>query len=165
MIKFKNWFIMFLITLIVWILLSNALSLDTLIPGVIVAALVGILFCPRCEVFSEVKLTPKAFVFTFLYLVVFFIDLIKSNLDVTRRVLSPSLPINPGIVEVKTKLTSKFGRMLLANSITLTPGTLTVEVVNDSFFIHWIDVKDDSVEAASKAIVEKFEKYLEVIYG
>ena len=89
----------------------------------------------------------------------------KSNIDVARRVLSPSLPIKPGIVEVKTKLTSKFGRMLLANSITLTPGTLTVEVKDDSFFIHWIDVEDEEIENASKKIVEKFEKYLEVIYG
>lgn len=165
MIKVKNWFLMFLITLIVWVLLSNTFALDALIPGIIVAALVGLIFCPRCEVFSEINLTPKAFIYTILYLFVFFIDLIKSNLDVARRVLSPSLPINPGIVEVKTKLKSKFGRMLLANSITLTPGTLTVEVEDDSFFIHWIDVKDDSVAAASNEIVKKFEKYLEVIYG
>ena len=55
--------------------------------------------------------------------------------------------------------------MLLANSITLTPGTLTVEVIEDSFFIHWIDVEDDEIGNASKKIVEKFEKYLEVIYG
>lgn len=156
---------MFVITLIVWILLSNSWAIDSLIPGIIVAILVGILFCPRCEVFSEINLTPKSFLYTFLYLGVFFIDLVKSNLDVTRRVLTPSLPINPGIVEVKTTLKSKFGRMLLANSITLTPGTLTVEVVDDSFFIHWIDVKDESVDVASQEIVKKFEKYLEVIYG
>jgi multicomponent Na+:H+ antiporter subunit E len=93
------------------------------------------------------------------------VDLIKSNFDVARRVLNPALPIKPGIVEVKTKLKSKFARMLLANSITLTPGTLTVDVKDDSFFIHWIDVKNEDVEAASKEIVEKFEKYLEVIYG
>jgi multicomponent Na+:H+ antiporter subunit E len=93
------------------------------------------------------------------------VDLIKSNFDVARRVLTPALPIKPGIVEVKTKLKSKFARMLLANSITLTPGTLTVDVKDDSFFIHWIDVKNEDVEAASKEIVEKFEKYLEVIYG
>jgi len=55
--------------------------------------------------------------------------------------------------------------MLLANSITLTPGTLTVDVVDDSFFIHWIDVKDEDIKVASREIVEKFEKYLEVIYG
>ncbi len=163
--KFKNWFLMFVIVFFVWVLLNNSLQIDILIPGIIVALLVSFLFCKQCNLFSEIKLTPKAIAYTFIYLAVFFIDLIKSNLDVARRVLTPSLPIKPGIVEVKTTLKSEFGRMLLANSITLTPGTLTVEVIGDSFFIHWIDVKEDTVEAASKEIVKKFEKYLEVIYG
>ena len=86
-------------------------------------------------------------------------------MDVTRRVLSPSLPINPGIVEVKTRLKSKYARMILANSITLTPGTLTVEIVDDSLFIHWIDVEAKDIKGASEKIVKNFEKYLEVIYG
>ena len=67
-------------------------------------------------------------------------------------------------MEVKTKLKSKMARMILANSITLTPGTLTVEVQDDSFFIHWIDVKSTEIDKASKELVEKFEKYLEEIY-
>ncbi|MEN8122332.1 MAG: Na+/H+ antiporter subunit E [Bacteroidota bacterium] len=161
----KNLSITFLILMIVWVLLNNTFQLSILIPGAIIAVLISLLVCRRCDVFSEMKFTPKAIAYTFIYLVVFFIDLIKSNMDVTRRVLSPSLPINPGIVEVKTTLKSKFARMLLANSITLTPGTLTIEVKDESFFIHWIDVEDDKIESASKKIVEKFEKYLEVIYG
>lgn len=110
-------------------------------------------------------MTPKAFIYTLVYLLVFAWELLKSNLDVARRVLSPGLPINSGIVEVKTKLTSPMGRMILANSITLTPGTLTVDIESDSLYIHWIDVKSDDINAATDAIVRKFEKYLEVIYG
>jgi len=74
-------------------------------------------------------------------------------------------PIKPGIVEVETKLKSKLGRMILANSITLTPGTLTVKVENDIFFIHSINVEHSDIEGATKDIVAKFEKYLKVIYG
>jgi multicomponent Na+:H+ antiporter subunit E len=91
--------------------------------------------------------------------------LVKSNIDVARRVLTPSLPINPGIVEVKTILKSKIGRLILANSITLTPGTFTLEIQNDSLFIHWIDVKSADVNEDTRLIVRKFEKYLEVMYG
>ena len=161
----KNTSISFLILMIVWILLNNTFQLDILLTGAVIALVISLLVCRQCDVFAEIKFTPKAIAYTFIYLIVFFIDLVKSNLDVTRRVLSPSLPINPGIVEVKTTLKSKFGRMLLANSITLTPGTLTVEVTDESFFIHWIDVQDTDIEAASNEIVKKFEKYLEVIYG
>ena len=165
MIKVKNELLMFIITMIVWILLNNTLEAGNLLTGVIISLPVSLLFCQRCTLFSDFKVTPKSLVYTPVYLVVFFIELIKSNLDVTKRVISPALPITPGIVEVKTTLKSKFGRMLLANSITLTPGTLTVDVKDDSFFIHWIDVQDEDIEAASRAIVKKFEKYLEVIYG
>ena len=161
----KNISIIFLILMFVWVLLNNTFQLNILIPGAIIALIISLLMCRRCDIFAEMKFTPKSIAYTFIYLGIFFVDLLRSNLDVTRRVLSPSLPIRPGIVEVKTRLKSKFARMLLANSITLTPGTLTVDVKEDSFFIHWIDVEDDEIEKASKKIVEKFEKYLEVIYG
>ena len=88
-----------------------------------------------------------------------------ANLDVARRVISPTIPINPGIVEIKTNLKSDIGRLFLANSITLTPGTLTVDIKDDRLYIHWIDVSSSDVEVATKEIAGKFEKYLEVIYG
>ncbi len=161
----KNFFIVFLILMIVWVLLNNTFQPDILLVGAVIAFFASAFLCKRCELFADMNFTPKGIIYTIIFLGVFMIDLIKSNLDVTRRVLNPALPIKPGIVEVKTKLKSKFARMLLANSITLTPGTLTVDVKDDSFFIHWIDVKDEDVKVASKEIVEKFEKYLEVIYG
>ena len=161
----KNLSIVFLILMIVWILLNNTFQPNILVVGAIIALFISLFACRQCAIFKEMQLTPKAFIYTFIFFGIFFIELIKSNMDVTRRVLSPSLPIKPGIVEVKTKLKSKFARMLLANSITLTPGTLTVDVKDESFFIHWIDVEDTDIEAASNKIVSKFEKYLEVIYG
>ncbi len=98
------------------------------------------------------------------YLIVFIIALINSNLDVARRVLTPSLPINPGIVKFKTKLTTNYSKMVLANSITLTPGTLTIDIVDDTFYIHWIDVKTTDPEKAFTEIAEQFEKILLKIF-
>jgi multicomponent Na+:H+ antiporter subunit E len=115
--------------------------------------------------FSAEVLGTEAIAYSIVYIFVFIGELIKSNFDVARRVISPKLPINPGIVEVQTKLTSKVGRMILANSITLTPGTFTVEMTGDRLFIHWIDVKSTDIEEDTRMIVRKFEKYLEVIYG
>ena len=62
------------------------------------------------------------------------------------RVLNPYLPIKPGIVRIKTSLTSEFAKTILANSITLTPGTLTVEVDGEDFYVHWINVSSDNPE-------------------
>jgi multicomponent Na+:H+ antiporter subunit E len=92
------------------------------------------------------------------------IALIKSNFDIARRVISPKLPINPGIVKFETKLTNGFARLVLANSITLTPGTLTMDVINNKFYVHWIDVKSDDPEVVYREIAEPFEKILIKIY-
>lgn len=89
-----------------------------------------------------------------------------ANIDVAYRVLHPNLPINPGIVKVKTKLKSDVGLTFLANTITLTPGTMTVDVDKEKglLYIHWINVKGKDVEAATKQIVEKFEHTLIKIF-
>lgn len=91
--------------------------------------------------------------------------IIAANIDVARRVVNPSLPIRPGIVKVRTTLDSPLGRLFLTSSITLTPGTLTVETAGRELYIHWIDVEADGVEEASERIVRGFERYLERIFG
>jgi multicomponent Na+:H+ antiporter subunit E len=95
------------------------------------------------------------------YLVVFFIELVRANLDMARRVLSPSLPINPAVVEVRTGLQSSLGKLLLANSITLTPGTLSLDVQNDRLLVHWIDCPPGTdIDSATRAIAESFERHI-----
>jgi multicomponent Na+:H+ antiporter subunit E len=162
--KLKNLIISFLVILTGWFLLTWSLELKSVLIGVGLSALLSVLFCSHCIIFSEMKLTPKAFISTFVYLFVFMVELVKANIDVTRRVLSPTLPINPGIVKVDTHLKSKMARLILANSITLTPGTFTLEVHDDAFYIHWIDVKHAEEAQATEDLVRKFEKILEGIY-
>ena len=163
--KTKNIVVSFLIGFIFWILVNNTLDPMILALGAGLSMILSLTFCSRCDVFSELKLTPEAMFYTIIYLFVFLYELVKSNLDVARRILTPSLPINPGIVEVKTRLQSKMGRMILANSITLTPGTLTIDIMGDTLYIHWIDVQTEDTQEATEKIVRKFEKYLEKIYG
>jgi len=163
--KIKNIFVSFLVILLAWLLLTWTLQLQSVLLGVGISAVLAILLCANCTIFDEIKLGPKAFMYSFIFLIVFLIELIKANIDVTRRVLSPSMPINPGIVKVKTTLKSKMARLILANSITLTPGTFTIEINEDTLYVHWIDVKDAEVSGATEAIVNKFEKLLEEMYG
>jgi len=108
-----------------------------------------------------VRLSPLAPIHLVLYLVTFFVALIRSNLDVARRVLTPSLPIRPGVVEVQTRLQSSLGRMLLANSITLTPGTLSIDIIGDRLLVHWIDCPPGTdLARATRAISESFERHI-----
>ena len=73
--------------------------------------------------------------------------------------------VRPAIVKVRTRLTDPVARLLLANSITLTPGTLTVEISGAWLYVHWVVAPTTDPDAATREIVAGFERHLEVIYG
>jgi multicomponent Na+:H+ antiporter subunit E len=71
-----------------------------------------------------------------LYLGWLFGEIVKANVAVIARVIGPSHAIDPAMVEVKSSAKSSLGRALFANSITLTPGTVTVDVVGQTLKVH-----------------------------
>jgi multicomponent Na+:H+ antiporter subunit E len=93
----------------------------------------------------------------------FFIGLTKANLDVAYRVITGK--INPGIVKISPDLKTDLGITLLANSITLTPGTLTVDIDEEKndLYIHWINVKEEALKEKiidCKYICGNFDKWI-----
>ncbi|MBN2231486.1 MAG: Na+/H+ antiporter subunit E [Deltaproteobacteria bacterium] len=74
-----------------------------------------------------------------------FWQIVLSNIHVAKLVLSPRPPINPRIISFPTKLTNDLALVTFANSITLTPGTITLDLINGIFHVHAIDdaVADD----------------------
>jgi multicomponent Na+:H+ antiporter subunit E len=150
--------------MITWLLINWNLNPKIIGIGFLLSLTISYLLCGSCKIFSGIKLTLTGVFYSFVYLLVFIRELIKANIDITKRVLSPSMPINPGIVKVKVKLRSKFGRLILANSITLTPGTFTLQIDDEYFYIHWINVEAEDIQATTEAIVFTFEKYLLKLY-
>lgn len=150
---------------IIWLFLTASLDPQELAFGLVLSLIIGAF---TYEIFTTrglANLHPKRVAYAIAYIPYFLWAMLLANLDVAYRVLHPKRPINPGIVECRTNLRSDVGKLVLANSITLTPGTITLEVEGDRYFIHWIDVKDASVEGASKSITGPFEKFLKVIFG
>jgi multicomponent Na+:H+ antiporter subunit E len=82
-----------------------------------------------------------------------------------RYVYAPRIDIKPGIVKVKTGLKSPLGRLALANSIALTPGSLVLDIQDDVLFIHWLDVKTIDPDEATRIIAGPFEAHLEKAFG
>ncbi|MBF0471113.1 MAG: Na+/H+ antiporter subunit E [Gammaproteobacteria bacterium] len=157
--------VLFATLLLFWMMLMGRLDGDVLLVGTIIS-LVITLFCHQgLSFFTEFRLSRQAVIAGFRYYGHFFFELVRSNLRMAKIVLSPQLPINPGIVKVRTRLKSRMGRLMLANSITLTPGTLTVELEGEWLYIHWVTVTTTDIEEATREIVSGFETYLEVIYG
>ena len=163
----KSGIIFFVIAYVAWVILTWVPDVQHLIFGVpvalVVAALTGGLFVSRPRLLAQ----PQRYVyFCFVYLPLFLWECLKANFDVAFRVLSPTLPISPGIVKVKTSLTSDIGLTFLANSITLTPGTMSVDIDEEKkmLYVHWISVKDKDIEAATDVIVARFERILKKIF-
>ncbi len=149
-----------------WVLLSWVPDWQHIIIGIFVSGFVafmtGDLFVRRAHLFAH----ANRYLWFLYYVPVFMWECIKANIDVAYRVLHTDLPIHPGIVKVRTQLTSDTALTFLANSITLTPGTLTVDIdkENGFLYVHWIEVRHRDIDNATKTIVEKFEKILKRIF-
>lgn len=158
--------VLFILAYIVWIFLNWVPDWQHLLIGVFVSTLVafltGDLFPGRFTLLFDLK----RYFWALYYIPVFLWECIKANIDVAYRVAHPDLPIRPGIVKIKTALRSDIALTFLANSITLTPGTMCVDIDKDEgiLYIHWISVKDIDVERATKIIVGKFERILKGIF-
>ena len=161
----RDIFVLFATLLLFWLLLNGSLATDVLVTGIVVSALISLLFYPGLSFFTELRLTPVSLIAGVRYYVFFFKSLLLANLRMARIVISPSLPINPAIVKVRTRLQSRMGRLMLANSITLTPGTLTVDIQDEWVYVHCVSQQNLDTETATREIIEEFESYLEVMYG
>jgi len=159
--------VFFAVALLVWLVLTWPPNWQHLVAGVLVAALVcylaGHLFVGRLRVLRDPR---RLWYFALHYLPRFLWEVFKANVDVAYRVSCPRMPIHPGIVEVRTNLVSDIGLTFLANSITLTPGTMTVDIDSHKgvLYVHWIDVKAKDVDEATRIVAGRFEPVLRKIF-
>lgn len=148
----------------VWLLLTWSVDWQEIIAGAVVSFVAAAAFGGRLPIEPRKLLNPARWFWLLVYIPVFVYQCFKSNVDVALRVLSPGLQIKPGIVKIRTRLTSEVGRVFLANSITLTPGTMSVELTGDVLYIHWIEVGSDDPDTAARQIVGPFEYFLHRIF-
>jgi len=151
------------ILFLLWFALTSSLDKQELTVGLAVSVIIPFLTPYPLSKMGLKWLSPKRLIGILIYMLVFLKELLIANLDVAKRVLSPGLNINPGIVKIKTDLKTDVGKMLLANSITLTPGTLTVDIKDDYLYIHWIDVGSKDIEKATNDIAPSFEKLIKSV--
>ena len=153
----------FIVCMAFWVLITWSFDTQELIAGAVVSLAVA-LFSARFFIHEKSfwLFNPVKFFGLILYVFVFLWELIKANCDVAKRVYGGCKNVNPGIVKVPVNLESDYARSMLANSITLTPGTITMEIVEEDgqayYYIHWIDVTAESGEAAGDAIKGTLEK-------
>jgi multicomponent Na+:H+ antiporter subunit E len=162
--KGKNFIYLFLFLFLVWLCLTSSLRIQEVLAGLVVSFILA-LVCNKFYLdLGLPSLSLKRLIYLIIYIAVLFKEIVKANLDVAYRILHPKMPIKPGIVTIKTGLRQDIAKLFLANSITLTPGTFTLDILGDNLVVHWINVKAEDIEEATKIIGEKFEKYLRILF-
>ncbi|MDY0023996.1 MAG: Na+/H+ antiporter subunit E [Candidatus Izemoplasmatales bacterium] len=129
--------ILFILLLIFWVILSFKIDLSIVVIGFFVSLLVvlfnyDLVFCQG---------ETSRFTFKLIYRVIklFFVlvfNIAKSNIEVAKIVLSRKMKIDPGFVKIENPLKKELNQALYANAITLTPGTLTVEMSEEEIVVH-----------------------------
>ncbi len=143
-----------LLLFIMWMVLSGNIQLSNVLVGGGVSFSVALLYT---KLFIHKAFEPINPIWFAVYIWVLLKNLILSNFYISRRVLRKDMKLSPAIVAVKTTLKSDWKKLLLANSITLTPGTLTLDVEDDTLYIHIIEYYEGSDKAF---IIKEFEEVI-----
>ncbi|MEA3451164.1 MAG: Na+/H+ antiporter subunit E [Bacteroidota bacterium] len=163
--KISKFLFTWVITFLIWLAFTSTFELVEVIVGVVVSFVISIY---NYNYFTQIGLksfSPRRLMYIVQYIFVFLWALLLSNINVARIVLTPSLPISPAIVEFDSKLNSDFAKLILANSITLTPGTFTIDFIDNRFFIHRLESKSVEPEKVYAEVAEPFEKILLKIFN
>jgi multicomponent Na+:H+ antiporter subunit E len=139
--QFQNFVGTTFILLAFWMLLSGKFDAFHLTLGVICSVLVSYLF--HDLLFANVRIGDMRIVVArFIAYIPWLIEqIVLSNIHVASLVLRRKMPIDPQIIEFKTKLETDISNVVLANSITLTPGTITMDIKDGVFYVHALDQK------------------------
>jgi multicomponent Na+:H+ antiporter subunit E len=133
--QFLNFLLMGLALAAVWLLLSGLFK--PILLGLAVASVLLTLWLAGRMKIVDAETHP---VWAALHYVPYWpwlsVEIVKSSIDVARRVLSPSMPISPTVFQVRAGQKTTIGRVVFANSITLTPGTVTLDVDGDRLTVH-----------------------------
>ena len=154
---------MYLLFLLAWIIFNGNITLEILIFGVVIAAVMLAFMCKFMDYSLKKELNVyKKSIWFFVYVGLLIREIIKSNLAIIPRILTVEEEMEPVIVKFRTSLKSDFTRMLLANSITLTPGTITISLEEDEYTIHCLDTS--LAEGLENSDIEKALKRLEIMH-
>ena len=131
---------MYLIFFLIWVIFNGQFTPEIAVFGLIIAGLMYAFICkfmgykPRADI-----IMAKKFFYLIQYVFILVKEIVKANFAVIRMITSSRYDLEPAVVRFKTDLKSAPARIMLANSITLTPGTITVSLTGDEYVVHCLD--------------------------
>lgn len=154
-------FWLWLLLTFVWIAITSSLASDSLLAGALISAVLAFAFARAFPIWGGIRFSPARLYHFLAYTAVFAVELVRANANMLRYVYAPKLGVDPGIVTVKTRLRSPLARLALANSISLTPGSLVLGMDGDKLTIHCLDMQAIDPAKATEIFAGPFEAHLE----
>jgi len=149
---------MFFLFFIIWIVFNGQFTLEIALVGIAVSLLIYAFICKFMDwSLKKDKEIAEITLFMVMYFFVLLWEIIKANIATIRIIYSSKYDREPVLVTFHTTLKTPMLRVLLANSITLTPGTITVSVNDDEYVVHALD-KDFAEGIEDSIFVKLLEK-------
>src|SRR5690606_20382667 len=143
---------------IFWLILNGKITMEIVLLGLILSMVVTRFSYKTIRVSRELeKKIINKFSKIIKYLFILLVEVIKPNVDIIKLVLTKDPEISPTLKTIKVDLKSRISKVALANSITLTPGTITVTMNGDQYLIHAI-VKSNLDDIEKSIFVQKLEE-------
>ncbi len=156
---------LWLLLTIIWFAANSSLAIESILSGAAISGVLAFVFVRHYPAWADIRLTPSRLFHFIRYTGVFPLEMVRANLTMLRYVYAPRIDINPGVVKVRTRLKTPVGRLALANSIALTPGSLVLDLDGETMTVHWLDMQTTDPEEATRIIVGPFERDLEKTFG
>jgi len=153
---------MYLLYFFLWVIFNGQWTTEIALTGLVIAAAIYWFTCrfvglsPKAE-WQAIRKIPGAIAYAWFVVV----EIFKANFQVLKLIYSPRLEVEPELRTFRTKLRKDGSKVALANSITLTPGTITVHVKDDRFLVHCLDasmaegLEDSEFEQKLKKLEEE----------
>jgi multicomponent Na+:H+ antiporter subunit E len=137
-----------------WQVLTGSFAISDIIVGLVVSVVLALWAAAFLWDTEEAPiLTPGQAVRFVLYVPYLVVEIVRASVYVAEKVLDPRLPIRPAIISHRSPLKRPVSRVVFANSVTLTPGTLTVDVEDHVFKIHCLG--DEFADGVASRVLER----------
>lgn len=152
---------MFFVLFAMWLIFNGRITGEIVIIGLVLSLLIYLFMLKFMGLnikteWRSIQKVPRVV----RYIIVLVVEIIKANFQVLRFIYSPKLEVEPELTTFQPKVRSDLGKAVLANTITLTPGTITIHVKDNTFMVHCLDssLKEGLADSSFEKQIVKMEE-------
>ena len=158
---------MSLVYFLLWIIFNGRITPEIIVAGALISFMLDFFIRKVLRLsltFNTLIMAARILPDILLYIVVLLVEIVRANIAITRLVLAPEISVEPCLVKFRTPLRTEAARVALANSMTLTPGTITVSLDGNTLLVHALnrDIAQGLEGSTFEKLLARMERILHV---